>query len=95
MLSRPEALAGGVLLRAMVPFEPDPVPRLQGRAVLMLEGRMDPIIPVPQAERLAAIFREAGADTTLEWQAAGHSLMPKDIRDAESWLARQGLRQAP
>jgi phospholipase/carboxylesterase len=94
MLSRPRDLAGAILLRAMVPFEPDPVPRLDGRAVLMSEGRMDPIIPVAQAERLAAIFREAGADITLEWQDTGHQLTPKDISAAERWLARQGLGEA-
>jgi phospholipase/carboxylesterase len=92
LLSRPDALAGGILLRAMVPFEPDPVPRLDGRAVLLAEGRFDPMIPVPQAERLAEILREAGADVQVEWQEAGHQLTPKDIRAAEAWLARQGLR---
>ena len=95
MLSRPRVLTGGVLLRAMVPFEPDPLPRLHGRAVLMLPGRLDPLIPAASAERLAEILREAGADTTVEWQEAGHQLTPKDIRAAESWLARQGLRAAP
>jgi predicted esterase len=95
LLSRPRALAGGILFRAMVPFEPDPVPRLEGRAILMAEGRFDPMIPVPQAERLAALFRESGAEVDVEWQEAGHQLTPKDIRAAESWLARRGLRQAP
>ncbi|HEV7990308.1 MAG TPA: alpha/beta hydrolase [Gemmatimonadaceae bacterium] len=92
LFSRPDALAGGVLLRAMVPFEPTPVPRLDGRAVLLGEGRFDPLIPAAQAERLASIFREAGADVVLEWQEAGHQLTPKDIRAAEAWFAARGLR---
>jgi phospholipase/carboxylesterase len=92
LLSRPDALAGGVLLRAMVPFEPDPIPRLEGCALLLGEGRFDPLIPAPQAERLAAIFREAGAEVALQWQEAGHQLTPKDIRAAEAWFGRQGLR---
>jgi phospholipase/carboxylesterase len=95
LLSRPEALAGGILLRAMVPFEPNPVPRLEGRSVLMAEGRFDPMIPVPLAERLAELLREAGAEVDVEWQEAGHQLTPKDIRAAEAWLARKGLRQVP
>jgi phospholipase/carboxylesterase len=95
MLTRPEALAGGVLLRAMVPFEPDPVPRLDGHSVLLGAGRFDPLIPADQAERLAALFREAGADVSLEWQEAGHQLTPKDIRAAEAWLAQRGLRTPP
>jgi phospholipase/carboxylesterase len=95
LLSRPKALAGGVLFRAMVPFEPDPVPRLEGTAVLLAEGRLDPLIPAAQAERLAEILRATGADVDLEWQEAGHQLTPKDIRLAENWLARQGLRPLP
>lgn len=95
MLSRPEGLAGGVLLRAMVPFEPVPLPPLAGRAVMLGEGRFDPLITVDQAERLASLFRDAGADVSLEWQEAGHQLTPKDIRAAEAWLAERGLRQAP
>ncbi|MEO8562173.1 MAG: alpha/beta hydrolase, partial [bacterium] len=95
MLSRPDALAGGVLFRAMVPFEPTPLPRLAGRAVMLGEGRFDPLISAEQAARLAWLFREAGADVSLEWQEAGHQLTPKDIRAAEAWLALQGLRQPP
>lgn len=95
MLSRPQALGGGILFRAMVPFEPDPTPRLDGKSVLLAEGRFDPMIPVAQAERLAELFRAAGADVEVEWQETGHQLTPKDIRAAESWLARRGLRQPP
>ena len=95
MLSRPEALAGGVLLRAMVPFEPDPIPKLEGRSVLLAEGRFDPMIPARQAQRLEELFRAAGADVEVAWQEAGHQLTPKDIRAAESWFARQGLREEP
>jgi phospholipase/carboxylesterase len=95
LLSRPQALAGGILLRAMVPFEPDPVPSLAGRSILMAEGRLDQMIPVPQAERLAELFREAGAEVEVEWQEAGHQLTPRDIRAAEAWLERKGLRAQP
>jgi predicted esterase len=92
LLSRPDSLAGGVLLRAMVPFEPTSAPRLDGRRVLLAEGRLDPLVSVEQAERLASIFSEAGADVSLEWQDAGHQLTAGDVRVAAAWLQRQGLR---
>ena len=95
LLSRPSSLAGGVLLRAMVPFEPSVPVRLDGRAVLLGEGRFDPLVPEDQAERLAAIFREAGADTELEWQDAGHQLTAADVRVAGDWLRRRGLQVRP
>jgi phospholipase/carboxylesterase len=92
LLSRPSALAGGVLFRAMVPFEPDTPIRLDGRAILLGEGRFDPLVPVDQAERLAEIFRSAGAETTLEWQDSGHQLTQSDVRVAQRWLGERGLR---
>ena len=83
LLSRPKSLAGGVLFRAMVPFEPDVAPDLTGRAVLLCEGRLDAMIPVAQAERLAAILRESGADTALEWQ---DTPSPRAAGQVGGWL---------
>ena len=92
LLSRPSLLEGGVLLRAMVPFEPETPVHLDGRSVLLGEGRFDPLVPVDQAERLAEIFRSSGADTTLEWQESGHQLTQSDVRVAQRWLGERGLR---
>jgi phospholipase/carboxylesterase len=86
MLARPTVLAGGVLIRAMVPFEPTAPVALGGRAVLLSQGRMDPLIPAAGAERLAAILKENGADVELAWQPAGHALTPGDVSAARRWL---------
>jgi predicted esterase len=85
MLLRPEALAGAVLLRAMVPFEPETPPDLRGRRVLVAAGKADPIVPAPQSERLAAILREAGAEVTLHWSPGGHTLDRADLTAAAAW----------
>ena len=61
MLLRPETLAGAILLRAMVPFEPKTPPDLRGRRALVAAGKADPIVKPENSERLAAILREAGA----------------------------------
>lgn len=95
LLSRPGVLAGGLLYRAMVPFEPETAPALEGTAVLLSEGRQDPIVPATQAERLAAIFRSAGAEVTLEWQPAGHQLTAGDVRTGQGWLTRRADGAAP
>lgn len=87
LLSRPGLLDGGVLYRAMVPFEPATPPALGATAVLLSEGRQDPLIPVHAAERLAAILRDGGADVSLEWQVGGHQLTAGDLRAGQSWLA--------
>lgn len=83
-------LAGAVLIRAMVPFEP-PVPApLEGTRVLLLEGLHDPLVPRPEAERLAGLLRAGGAEVTLSWQPAGHGLTGGDIDTAAAWLAGRG-----
>lgn len=87
LLSHPEVLAGGVLIRAMVPFEPEQPPALAGRAVLLSQGRMDPLIPPAGAERLAEILRTAGADVELAWQHASHGLVQGDVDAAQRWLS--------
>ena len=89
LLSRPSALAGGVLIRAMVPFEPDISPDLRGRSVLLSEGRTDPLIPPARAERLAAIFEAAGATVELAWQPGGHALAQGDVTVVSRWLSER------
>lgn len=88
LLLRPEALAGAILLRAMVPLEPAATPRLDGTPVLMLSARHDSMIPADRAQRLAALLSQAGAGVTLEWREAGHSLDDQDLALARTWLER-------
>ncbi|NUO37988.1 MAG: alpha/beta hydrolase [Gemmatimonadaceae bacterium] len=92
LLSQPTALAGGILIRAMVPFEPERAPDLSGRAVLLSQGRNDPLIPPSSAQRLAEILETAGADVELAWQSGGHGLTQGDVSVARRWL---GQRAAP
>lgn len=88
LLTRPETLAGAILIRAMVPFEPDRRVDLGGRPVLLLSGVADPLVPAADARRLAAMLAEAGADVTHLDVAAGHGLAPRDVREAEAWWRR-------
>lgn len=92
LLARPTALTGGILIRAMVPFEPEHAADLTGRSVLLSEGRMDPLIPPASAQRLAQILEAAGADVELAWQPGGHALTQGDVTIARRWL---GQRTSP
>ena len=78
-------LDGAVLLRPMVPFEPDAPPPLHGIPTLLLAGRQDPIAG-DTPSRLAELLRAAGAEVELVWQPAGHGLVAADIESAERWL---------
>jgi predicted esterase len=86
MLLHPGVLAGGVLLRAMVPLEPQPMPVITGTRVCISNGEQDPTIPAPETERLARLLQRAGADVEVHWQPAGHQLMPADFAVAKTWL---------
>ena len=86
LLTCPGTLAGAILFRAMVPLEPQYMPRLSGRPVLMVEGSDDPMIPRENAERLEEMLREAGANVTVIWQPGGHNMTKEDAQQAKMWL---------
>jgi len=86
LLSRPSVIAGGVLLRAMVPFEPANPPSLAGKRVLISAGKLDQMIAPAGTDRLATILRDAGADVELEWQPTGHGLTAGDLKAAQRFL---------
>lgn len=85
LLLSPHTLSGALLIRPMVPFEPDPLPDLRGKRVLLLSGRADPMVAPGQPEQLAALLRRAGADVELSWQNAGHELGAGDVAEARAW----------
>ena len=89
LLRRPDALRGAVLLSPMVPFEPEELPDLAGTSVFIGAGRNDPIAPAEQVERLAGMLREAGADVTVFWQRAGHTVTGDELEAAQRWMAQR------
>jgi predicted esterase len=89
LLAYPRLLAGAVLLRAMVPFEPDSAPDLSGIPVYLAAGRSDQMVPPENTERLAQVLREAGANVTLDWQPGGHGIGPDEIQAAQNWFAKR------
>ncbi len=91
LLLEPGLLAGAVLLRPMVPFDPEHRPRLRGAGVFIASGRTDEIVPPDQPERLATLLRLCGADVTLHWDNAGHAVDRREIAAARAWLARHRL----
>jgi predicted esterase len=88
LLLHPDALGGAVLFRGMVPLIPETLPKLPATAVLLSNGRTDPLVSSEETERLAALLRSAGADVTVAWQNAGHELTDRDVITAREWLAQ-------
>lgn len=86
LLLRPAVLAAAILLHAMVPLVPEPLPDLQGRPVYLSAGRLDTMIPPRETERLAKLLESAGAGVTLAWQPGGHGLAPGEVDSARAWF---------
>jgi phospholipase/carboxylesterase len=86
LLLRPGIITSAVLFRAMVPLVPDTEPSLRGTRVVIYSGNRDPIIPLDNAERLAAMLRSAGAEVTLRVEDASHQLDFAEIEAAKKWL---------
>jgi len=94
LLLEPGTLAGAILLRPMVPIEPDAPHDLAGTPVLIAAGRQDPIVPPGESERLAELLRRWGADVSVHWSPGGHGLGEDDIEAAREWFTR-GLASPP
>jgi len=93
LLLRPEALAGAVLLRAMVPLGENPAADLGGKGVLLLSGSGDPIVPAENAARLASILKGAGAEVEHKVLPVGHGLSQADVTLAKAWLASHSSKE--
>lgn len=88
LLLRPEFIAGAVLLRAMVPIVPERSADLTAVPIFFASGKVDPIVPVENSERLAAMLRAAGAEVSHRWDVGGHQLSAAELTEARNWLAQ-------
>ena len=83
---RPGALAGAVLLRAMVPLHDPPAADLTATPVLIVSGAADPIVPADNARRLASLLKDAGAMVQHQLLPTGHGLSQADVALAKTWI---------
>jgi predicted esterase len=88
LLLRPEVLAIAILFRAMVPINPETQPNLSSVRAWIGAGTNDPIIPMTEAEALAELLGNAGADVTIRYFQAGHQLTLADVENAREWLIK-------
>ncbi len=87
ILLHPGLLRAAVLLRAMVPFQPEVTPELSGMPVFMAAGTRDEIIAPENPQQLAGMFEEAKADVDLRWRDTGHTLTYEEVGEAKEWLS--------
>ena len=88
---RPEILSGGILYRAMVPIDEPVRGRLDAKPILIVSGKHDMIVPLANAQRLATILKDAGANLDHQFLPAGHALTEQDIDAAKRWFRHVSL----
>lgn len=88
LLTDGSVLAGAALLRPVLPFEPEKLPLLSGKPILISAGRRDPYAPVESVEALAAALQRGGALVEVAWSDAGHGLEPHELARVAAWFAR-------
>lgn len=86
LLRHPDLLRSAMLLRAMVPFQPEQLPDLGGVQIWIAAGKQDPLIPRLNAERLAEMLSDAGAEVAAHFFEAGHALTNTELVLASRWL---------
>jgi predicted esterase/catechol 2,3-dioxygenase-like lactoylglutathione lyase family enzyme len=89
LLVRPEVFASAVLIRPMRPLRKPSLPDLQGKAILILKGADDTIIPAQSTDALIAMLEKAGAAVTSRTIKAGHEITPHDMDIIAGWLSDQ------
>ena len=93
LLLRPDVLAGAILLRAMVPLSQPPQADLKDKPVLIVSGKLDPIIPANNSAQLAALLTNAGANVQHPVLPAGHQLTQTDLTMSQEWIKAAGFLQ--
>lgn len=88
ILLNPEVFDGAILIAPMVPIQPTTLPDLQGRPILMICGRYDPMVSMTNAQTLATMYETAGANLTLHWHDGAHGIGQAEVNVAAAWLAQ-------
>lgn len=89
ILLHPHHLAGAVLFRPMVPFQPDILRDFSKLSVFIAAGRSDRIAGSDAPEELAGILQSGGASVSLFWHQGGHELGQDDVNAAGLWLEQR------
>jgi predicted esterase len=86
LLLRPEVLCGAILFRVMVPLEPETIPDLSSKQIILCEGTYDPIVTQQEAKRLFLLLEKYRAKISLRWIKSSHNLTQEDILIAKEWF---------
>lgn len=84
--ARPDLFDRIALLHPLIPWQPEPVPAMANRAVLISAGQSDPICSWQESARLIEWFADQGARVTTEVHAGGHEIRNSEINALARFL---------
>jgi phospholipase/carboxylesterase len=86
LMQYPELFSRAVLLRPMMPYQPEIAPNLIGKKIYAAAGTDDPLIPPDNTQQLVQMLRTFGGEVTLAWEEAGHNLTQKEVTEIRKWI---------
>lgn len=90
MLAEPGIFDAAVLMHPLIPWEPEDVPGLSGKHILVTAGRNDPLTTSARTQALIDYFARQGADTEAVWHEGGHEVRQEELVGARDFLSRLG-----
>lgn len=79
MFKYPDLFDAAVLMHPLIPFTPDPQPRLAGKRVLITAGQRDPICPPSGTHALSDYLSAQGAAVDVFWHPGGHEVRQEEL----------------
>jgi phospholipase/carboxylesterase len=97
VMARPDLFDRVALLHPLIPWEPEAVPALAGKPVLITAGQNDPICPWPLSARLIDWAEAQGARVATEIHPGGHEIRQAEIEALARFFAtaRHGKEGSP
>ncbi|WP_079210826.1 alpha/beta hydrolase [Brucella pituitosa] len=86
LFSDPSLFDRAALLHPLIPWRPEPQPKLSGKRVLITAGDVDPISPLKLSKSLIEWFSAQGADVTSLIAPGGHEIRPAELESLKNFL---------
>ncbi len=89
IMTRPEMLAGAMILSGRMADRYEPNDGVRGLPVLVQHGQFDNVIPVENGRRIATYLRDAGAEVEHHEYPMGHEVSLQSLLDLKMWLGKR------
>jgi len=89
-LARPDLTSAVLVLSGVPPRAEQPVAAgsLGGLPAFVAHGTHDPLIPVEAGQAIRDLLQAAGAVVAYREYPVGHMVIPEEVSDARTWVAR-------